>query len=145
MIISRNFAVREATQKMGHAINEPLSRSVLAYRLDIMFQEMREMAIEGQRVMEGLMQKRGPAEMDARFTKLLKEMMDVAYTIEGTCVAFGADSDRAFELVHEENMTKDKPENKFSKWVKGPTFQKADLTSCLRNTTTTSLPPAPQA
>lgn len=132
LILSRNFAVREATQKMGHAVNEPLSRAVLAYRLDIMFQEMRELAIEGERVMQGLMQKRGPEEMRKRTAALLKEMMDVAYTIEGTCVAFGMDSDKAFELVHAENMTKDKPATKFDKWVKGPNHVKADVTPCLK-------------
>lgn len=135
MMVSRNFAVREATQKMGHAIDEPLSRAVLAYRLDIMFQEMREVAVAGQRLIDGLMQKRGAADMRQRKADFLKELMDLEYTCEGTAVAFGWDSDRAFELVHDENMSKDKPDSKFSKWVKGPNHKKADVTPCLNEVT----------
>jgi len=131
---SRNHMVRAATTQMGHHLDVALNRTDLAYRLSVVVEEMREMMVAAQRLSDAMMQKRGPQTVKDRSAELLKEMADLAYTLDGTAATFGWDFDRAFELVHASNMTKTASRGPFEKWVKGPDYKPADVTECLNGT-----------
>lgn len=131
LVPSRLHSVREATTKMGHHLDRPLNRTDLAYRLSVVVEEMREMMIAAQRLSDVLYQKRGPETIKQASTDFLKEMVDLSYTLDGTAATFGWDFDRAFELVHESNMTKSPSAGPFEKWIKGADYKEADVSSCL--------------
>jgi predicted HAD superfamily Cof-like phosphohydrolase len=66
-------------------------------------------------------------------TQIMKEAADLKYVIEGTLVTFGLDpEDKAFDRVHESNMTKIPTDGKIvrredGKILKPDTYREADL------------------
>ncbi len=63
--------------------------------------------------------------------KVLKELADLRYVVEGTAVAFGLPFDEAFEAVHASNMTKSPPKAAGGKVAKGPGYLPVDMTQII--------------
>lgn len=64
--------------------------------------------------------------------RLLKELCDLQYVIEGTAVSLGLPLDAAYRAVHESNMTKRFPDgtfhvNEYGKVIKGPNYAEPDM------------------
>lgn len=64
--------------------------------------------------------------------EIVKEMCDVLYVVYGTAIEMGVDLDRAFQTVHESNMSKLGEDGKpiyraDGKVLKGPYYHHADL------------------
>jgi predicted HAD superfamily Cof-like phosphohydrolase len=60
-------------------------------------------------------------------------LADILYVVYGTAVSYGLDMDPIFQEVHRSNMSKvggHKRED--GKWVKPPTYSKADLAPIIR-------------
>lgn len=73
-----------------------------------------------------------PEQLDA-MRRLLKELADLRYVVEGTAVAFGLDIDGAFLETHRSNMSKlgedGKPvKREDGKVLKGRNYTPADMT-----------------
>lgn len=60
---------------------------------------------------------------------ILKECVDVYYTILGYCLSRGWDFGSAFKAVHASNMTKQPTES--GKVIKGPDYVEPDLSGCV--------------
>jgi len=59
---------------------------------------------------------------------MIKELADLVYVVLGTFIAFGWDFDKAFDRVHESNMSKLGPDGKpvyreDGKVMKGPNYK----------------------
>ena len=67
--------------------------------------------------------------LDAIPTEQLKEMADVVYTLYGYAISKGWDLDKAFELVHESNMSKEFTVD--GKVAKGAGYVPPDLSECV--------------
>ena len=62
----------------------------------------------------------------------LQEMCDVVYVIKGTALSFGMDFDKAFDLVHQANMSKfPVTKTKEGKVKKGKNYQPPVLEECV--------------
>jgi len=69
---------------------------------------------------------------DVNFERITKEACDLIYVLVGMLEAFGINSDEAFRLVHESNMSKLGPDGEpiyrdDGKVVKGPNYRPPDL------------------
>lgn len=68
--------------------------------------------------------------------RLLKELADLRYVVEGTAVSLGLPIDEAYEEVHRSNMTKVWPDGSVrrdagGKVMRPPTYERADVASLL--------------
>lgn len=64
----------------------------------------------------------------------LKEICDVLYVIFGTAECYGWPVDKAFDLVHENNMLKiTYPTDEFGKYIKPKNHPKVDLSHLVEN------------
>lgn len=66
--------------------------------------------------------------------KLLKELADLRYVVDGTAVAYGLDIEAASRIVHDSNMSKLGADGlpiyrEDGKVLKGPNYYEADLAS----------------
>ena len=73
-----------------------------------------------------------PQKMDA-LARLLKELCDLRYVIEGTAVSMGLPMEYAYRAVHDSNMSKRWPDGTFhvndhGKVIKGPNYAPPDMT-----------------
>jgi len=87
---------------MELAIDQPYSKELMNFRLQLFFEEIQELATAALDVEEA----EDTLERAVLMQKLLKEMCDVVYVIKGMAVSFGMDFEEAFKLVHESNMSK---------------------------------------
>ena len=94
--------VKEFHKKMELAIDQPYSKELMNFRLQLFFEEIQELATAALDVEEA----EDTLERAVLMQKLLKEMCDVVYVIKGMAVSFGMDFEEAFKLVHESNMSK---------------------------------------
>ena len=120
--------VKEFHQKVKLAVDEPFSRELLEFRMKLIFEEVQELADVALRLEGNLDQ----GEQYVMLQDFLQEMCDVVYVIKGTALSFGMDFDKAFDLVHQANMSKypfTKSEN--GKVLKGDNYQPPVLEECL--------------
>jgi predicted HAD superfamily Cof-like phosphohydrolase len=79
-----------------------------------------------------LLKAKTPQETNEVFLRLLKELCDLRYVVEGCAVAFGLDIEAAYLEVHRSNMSKlgadGKPVYDRGKVMKGPDYSPADMT-----------------
>ena len=94
--------VKEFHKKMKLAIDQPYSKELMNFRLQLFFEEIQELATAALDVEEA----EDTLERAVLMQKLLKEMCDVVYVIKGMAVSFGMDFEEAFKLVHKSNMSK---------------------------------------
>jgi predicted HAD superfamily Cof-like phosphohydrolase len=94
--------VKEFHKKMELAIDQPYSKELMNFRLQLFFEEIQELATAALDVEEA----EDTLERAVLMQKLLKEMCDVVYVIKGMAVSFGMDFEEAFKLIHESNMSK---------------------------------------
>tara|TARA_R100001377_G_scaffold63775_1_gene39370 strand:+ start:301 stop:675 length:375 start_codon:yes stop_codon:yes gene_type:complete len=94
--------VKEFHKKMELAIDQPYSKELMNFRLQLFFEEIQELATAALDVEEA----EDTLERAVLMQKLLKEMCDVVYVIKGMAVSFGMDFEEAFKLVHKSNMSK---------------------------------------
>lgn len=73
-------------------------------------------------------------ENDALLAEAADAFGDLLYVVLGAAVAWGIDIEPVFEEVHRSNMTKfiDGAKREDGKWVKGPSYERADVASILR-------------
>lgn len=105
------------------------------FRVALINEEVREVLEACQLLHNCIKRNNNVAAVNSAKEHVLKELQDLKYVIEGMCVTFGWDSDKAFELVHESNMSKlvdGKPyKNEEGKVMKGPNYKKPDLKGLL--------------
>ena len=94
--------VKEFHQKLELAIDQPYSKELMNFRLQLFFEEIQELATAALDVEEA----EDTLERAVLMQKLLKEMCEVVYVIKGMAVSFGMDFEEAFKLVHKSNMSK---------------------------------------
>ncbi len=73
-----------------------------------------------------------PAAINDAYQRLLKELADLRYVVEGCAVAFGLPIEEAFSRVHASNMSKLGSDGKpiyraDGKVIKGPNYAEADV------------------
>lgn len=82
-----------------------------------------------------------PGDTVAAFQRLLKELADLRYVIDGCAVSFALPIDAAFEEVHRSNMTKESnPAG--GKAIKGPDYSEADMKKLIPDIVEQEGPPA---
>lgn len=90
----------------GQPIDEPISDTLLLFRMKLMKEEMREVEEAADALLyEHCCGKGASPQAKAEF---LKEMCDLQYVLSGLLVTFGLDQvfDEAYSRVHASNMSK---------------------------------------
>jgi predicted HAD superfamily Cof-like phosphohydrolase len=89
--------VREFHEAFGMTVNdEPNPNNPLRGELDLRFKLIHE---EFNELMEAILTKND-------INEITKELADLLYVVYGTGVSMGVDLDKAFDLVHQSNMSK---------------------------------------
>jgi predicted HAD superfamily Cof-like phosphohydrolase len=76
-------------------------------------------------------------DLQLNMQEIVDSLTDIKYINTGSAIAFGVDLDKAFNIVHDNNMTKVDPEtgmctkNESGKVVKPPGYKPPVLTDCL--------------
>lgn len=112
-------------------LGAPLTGREFSLRRSIVEEEMREATSDMDTI--GAYLKLGLEPESEDVANLLKELMDLQYTIQSMCVAFGWDHQLAFAKVCESNLTKvmnGVERNAAGKILKGPYYVAPDLTDC---------------
>ena len=83
---------------------------------------------------------RDPLEIHATFQRLLKELADLRYVVEGCAVSFALPIEEAYREVHRSNMSKLGPAGRpiyddGGKVLKGPGYDPADMTKLVPDIT----------
>lgn len=128
--------VRQFHTAMG--LPAPVSPPLYADPDSVRFR-MRLLSEEYNEVMEELARLTVPSSAEEtlqKFRRLLKELADLRYVLEGAAVTFGLPIDPAFAEVHRSNMSKLDDDGKpikdpGGKVLKGPNYSPADLSSLL--------------
>jgi predicted HAD superfamily Cof-like phosphohydrolase len=102
--IAQEFA--ETFDQARPQVPTPPNKATAAYRLRLIEEEFKEVRFELRQLM--LADECGtPMEKKlAILGRLLKELADLRYVVEGTAVACGLDLDGAYVVVHVSNMSK---------------------------------------
>lgn len=120
--------VKEFHEAAGLAIDEKHSIELINFRMQLIFEEVKELA-EAAVILSN---SQDLNEIPVLLQDMLKEMCDVVYVIKGTAVSLGLNFDKAYDLVHKANMTKlPLTKNEVGKIVKGPNYKPAVLEECI--------------
>jgi len=110
------------------AVNAPFSKELLEFRMKLIYEEVQELADAALRLEGDLDQ----GEQYVMLQDFLQEMCDVVYVIKGTALSFGMDFDKAFDLVHQANMSKfPVTKTKEGKVKKGKNYKPPILEECI--------------
>jgi len=130
----------KAFHSKAEMLSGPLTTNLLNFRFVLLQEEIKELIeafipLYEQSRLNILDRNYLPLE-EVRVLKehLLKELCDVVYVLVGTAVQFNWDFDKAFTLVHANNMTKVKDglkKNKSGKVLKPKGYKPVDLGGCL--------------
>jgi predicted HAD superfamily Cof-like phosphohydrolase len=123
--------VREFHEQTGQlvadhpTIPEP---ETVRHRLRLLKEEMKEVEHE----LVSLNMARSTESRLRIMERLLKELCDLRYVADGTCVSLGLPYDEAYREVHAANMTKRFPDGTFhtnanGKVLKGPNYRPPDM------------------
>ena len=110
----------------------PPNKALAAKRLRFIEEEFKEVQVELRSLMLQAELGRPLEDRLATLGRLLKELCDLRYVVEGTAVACGIDMDEAYEVVHESNMSKLWPDGTIhrdagGKILKPPTYESPDM------------------
>ena len=116
---------------LEHPASVPLipEPDLVRLRMRLIREEYEEVMVElGQ-----LVHVKDPRAAAELFGKLLKELADLRYVVEGCAVSFGLPIDDAYREVHRSNMSKLGADGKpirdaGGKVLKGPNYREADMT-----------------
>lgn len=121
-----NRQLLEFHKAFGHPIARKLTDEEYRLRLKLIGEEWSEFCQEA----AGL-------DLEKPSDGFAKEMADLIYVLVGTAIAMGINIEKAFELVHQSNMSKLSPVTgkpvlrADGKVLKGPNYKAPDLTSCM--------------
>lgn len=110
-----------------------LDPDLVRLRLRLIREEYEEVRTE----LEILAYSKNPTLVNETLARLLKELADLRYVVEGCAVAFGLPFEEAFEEVHRSNMSKLDENGKplyreDGKVMKSPLYQEADMTNLVQ-------------
>ncbi len=113
------------------AINQEYSVDLLKLRLNLMQEEMSELAIEINTLIQDI-ETTGKINPDNKIN-MFKELADLQYVLSGTAVSFNIPLDDVYKKVHESNLSK-LVDGKVlyrddGKILKGPDYMPPDLNS----------------
>lgn len=105
------------------------SKALVRHRWRLISEEFKEVEEELQSLLDGNL---SVDEALDTMRRLLKEMCDLRYVLDGTAVSMGLDYEAAYRETHASNMTKVWPDGRFhvnerGKVIKSPTYRPADL------------------
>lgn len=131
MSVVREFHL--AFDQPAPAYPTPPDEETAALRLRLIREEYEEVRQDFSALLAAT---RSGAAVDARLDimrRLLKELADLRYVVEGTAVAMGMDIEGAYQEVHRSNMSKlgadGRPiRREDGKALKGPDYSPADMT-----------------
>jgi predicted HAD superfamily Cof-like phosphohydrolase len=106
----------------------PPDQALVALRRRLIAEECKEVLAE----LDALRTAKSVSEQFCVMRKLLKELVDLRYVVDGCAVSLGLPIDEAFEEVHRSNMSKLGPDGKpilreDGKVMKGPNYIEADM------------------
>jgi len=115
----------------GHPVLKP-DADLLKLRMRLITQEYDEVLEEIKALIGADLRGASPDERVELLRKLLKELCDLRYVVEGAAVSLGLPIDEAYEEVHDSNMTKLGDDGKpiysdYGKVLKGPNYREADM------------------
>lgn len=127
MSVVREFHL--AFEQAAPGFPTPPDADTTRLRLRLIREEYEEVRSDFEALLKA---ERLPEQLDA-MRRLLKELADLRYVVEGTAVAFGLDIEGAFLETHRSNMSKlgedGKPvKREDGKVLKGPNYTPADMT-----------------
>lgn len=102
---------------------------VVRFRARLIREEYEEVKVELEALSAGCSD---PLVVHETLSKLLKELADLRYVLEGAAVTFGLPIDEAFAEVHRSNLSKLLPDGSVlrredGKVLKGPNYTEADM------------------
>lgn len=142
--------VKEFHLAAGLAVGQPLSMALISLRRRLIREEYGEVMTELDSLHDSLLdeevrssvqksgvgQKASYQKIAEAKERLLKELSDLKYVIEGTIVSFGWNGEEAEKRVHGSNMSKANAEGTFQrdmdgKILKGPNYKRPSLKGCV--------------
>ena len=129
-----NDMVREFYTKADGPLDIELHKSntsygILQLRTALIMEEAKEVAEAVDNLWGTVWKANNKASYTEHKQRLLKELMDLKYVVEGMCATYGMNSEEAFTRVHKSNMTKlDSIEkDKDGKIMKSEDYQPPDM------------------
>jgi predicted HAD superfamily Cof-like phosphohydrolase len=123
--------VKEFHETYGMPVGEAL-QAIPDERMELRWRLIHEEYLEVSAEIDNVLGDHSPEALH----KLLKELADLVYVIEGFAVELGVDLDKVFEEVHRSNMSKLGADGKpiyreDGKVLKGPHYTEADIAKAL--------------
>ena len=129
--------VRQFHEIYGQEVNAPWTYKLVDFRWKLILEESLEVldaVFDLKRFSKDEGEGSIVSEDKEHRAALLKELADLLYVIYGAGVALGLDLDKAFDLVHQSNLSKLGADGKpiyreDGKVLKGPNYKQADVTA----------------